>query len=323
MAIVTNEFTSFDAIGNREDLRDVIYDISPMELPFMGLCGRSTARATRHEWQTDVLATAANNNQLEGDTFTYSAITPTVRLANSTTIARKTLSVSKTQDAVNKAGRAKEYAYQLVLRSKEIKRDMEFTLTNNQTPVPVASASTTVARQLRPLPGWYSTNTDRGAGGSAGTSTAAATDGTQREFDQTMLENTLRNITNQGGNVDTIMVGLYNKQAMSKFTGNVTKMQQVAAPGGGNADVTLVSNIDFYRSDFGTHKIVFNRFQRSRDVHFLDSDYWDIAWLRPMHTVDIAPTADSTEGAIVCEYTLVSKNQAASGIVADTNINNY
>src|SRR3990167_9519384 len=214
MAIVTNEFTSFDAIGNREDLRPIIFNISSMELPFMGLCGRTTADATRTEWQTDALAAAANNNQLEGDTFTYSAITATTRLANSTTIARKTMSVSKTQDAVKKAGRAKEYAYQLVNRSKEIKRDIEFTLTNNQTPVPVSGASTTVSRQLRPLPGWYSTNTDRGAGGSAGTSTAAVTDGAQREFDQTMLENTLRNITNQGGNVDTIMVGLYNKQAM-------------------------------------------------------------------------------------------------------------
>lgn len=319
MAIITNEFTSFDAIGNREDIRDIIYNLSPMDLPFIGSIGRGTAKATRHQWQTDALAAAANNNQLEGDTFTYTAIVATTMLANSTTISRKTLSVSKTQDAVNKAGRAREYAYQLAMRSKELKRDMEFTCTNNQTPVPVASASTTTARALRPLPGWYSTNDDRGTGGSDGTSTAGATDGTQRDLDETMVKTVLRNVVNQGGDVDTIMVGLYNKQEVSKFTGNVTKTQNVAPDGGGRGPVTLVSNIDFYRSDFGTHKVVFNRFQRSRDVHLLDMDYWELAFLRPMKTVDIAPTADSTEGVIITEYTLVSKNQAASGIVADTN----
>ncbi len=326
MAIVTNEFTSFDATGNREDIKDIIFDISPTDTPFAGMIGRDTAKATRHQWQTDSLATAAANAQLEGDQFSYTAITATTMLANSTQISRKTLSVSKTQDAVNKAGRAREYAYQLVKRSKELKRDMEFVLTNNQTPVPADNgASTTVARQLRPLPGWYATNDDgtlRGTNGSAGSSTAAVTDGTQREFDESMLKEALRKATNAGGEIDTIMLGLYNKQVMSTFTGNVTKTQNVAPDGGFRGPVTLVTNIDFYRSDWGTHKIVFNRFQRSRDVHCLDMDYWALAWLRPLKTVDIAPTADSTEGVIIGEYTLVSKNEAASAIIADTNINN-
>src|SRR3990167_1668950 len=143
MAIVTNDFTSFDAIGNREDIKNIIFDISPMDLPFMGSIGRDSISATRHQWQTDALDTPANNNQLEGDTFTYSAATATTMLANSTTISRKSVSVSKTQDAVKKDVRAKEYAYQLVKMSKGLKRDIEHTLTNNQTPVPVASASTT------------------------------------------------------------------------------------------------------------------------------------------------------------------------------------
>lgn len=323
MTIVSGDFTSFAAIGNREDLRDVIYDITPTETVFMASIGKGTAKATRHEWQTDALATAANNNQLEGDTYTFSTPSATTRLTNSTTISSKTLSVSETQDAVNKAGRAREYAYQLVKRTKELKLDMETTLTGNQTPVPADNgASTTVARQLRPLCGWYSTNDDRGTSGADGSSTAAATDGTQRELDEIMFKRVIRLCINAGGMPETVMVGTYNKQLMSTFTGNVTKTQNVAQDGGGRSPVTLVTNIDFYRSDWGVHKIVFNRRQRSRDVHVIDTEFWELAYLRSMKVVDLAKTADSTEGAVRAEYTLVSKNQAASGIIADTNINN-
>ncbi len=319
MTITTGELLTFDAIGNREDLSDIIYNISPTDTPFMAAIAKTKASGVTHEWQTDSLAAAAANNQLEGDVYTFATPAVTTRLVNTTSISYKTLSVSETQDAVNKAGRDREYAYQLVKRTKELRRDQEFVLTNNQTPVPQASAAAGTARALRPLCGWYSTNADRGTGGSAGTTTAAATDASQanqRELTEDTLKRVLRLCTNQGGNPDMILAGTYNKQVISTFTGNVTKTQDMGRDGG---KITLISNIDLYRSDFGTHKIVFDRFSRGRDVHVLDTEYWGMATLRPVKVVDLAKVGDSNQGAVRTEYTLESRNQAASGIIADTN----
>lgn len=325
MTMQSGALSVFGAIGNREDLSDIIYNISPTDTPFMASIGKSKATAVFHEWQTDSLAAAAANAQLEGDVYTFSTPSATTRLSNSTQISYKTLAVTETQDAVNKAGRMKEYAYQLVKRTKELRRDMEFVLTGNQAPVAMSradgtggSANTTTARVLRPLCGWYSTNDVRGSGGADGTSSAAATDASaanQRELTEDLLKTGIRLATNQGGEIDTIMVGTFNKQVISTFTGNVTKMQNV----GGEGKVTLVSNIDFYRSDFGVHKIVFNRFQRSRDVHGLDTEYWALATLRPIKVDDLGKVSDATLGAVKTEYTLESRNEAASFVVADTN----
>ena len=149
MAIVSNTFLTYAAIGNREDLADRIYNISPTDTPFMANIGKGKATATLHEWQTDSLAAAAANAQLEGDDTTFTAAVATTRLGNTCQISRKDIIVSCTQDAVNKAGRRKEMVYQMAKRAKELKRDCEFILTNNQ--APVATGNSTLARQLRPL----------------------------------------------------------------------------------------------------------------------------------------------------------------------------
>jgi len=308
MAIVANTFLTFSAIGNREDLADAIYNISPTDTPFMGRIGKTKASAVLHEWQTDALAAAAANAQLEGDDHTsFAAVTPTVRIGNRCQISSKDTIVSGTQDAVNKAGRKKEMVYQLLLRSRELKRDMEFVLTNNQAPV---TGNSTTARQLRPLCSWYATNDNRGATGADGTSSTAATDGTQRALTEDLVKNVLQLCWTAGGEPDLLMPGAFNKTVISGFTGNQTKIQDTS-------DKKLVSSIDVYVSDFGTHRVVANRFSRSRDLHVLDTDMWAVAYLRPMETVDLAKTGDATKGLIQVEYTLEARNEAASGIVAD------
>lgn len=308
MAIVTNTFLTFSAIGNREDLSEIIYNISPTDTPFSGRIGKTKASAVLHEWQTDALAAAAANAQLEGDDHTsFAAVTPTVRLGNRCQISSKDVIVSGTQDAVDKAGRKREMVYQMLLRSRELKRDIEFVLTNNQAPV---TGNSTTARQLRPLCSWYATNDNRGASGADGSSSAAATDGTQRALTESLLKTVLQNCWTQGGNPDMLMCGAFNKTVISGFSGNNTRMADTS-------NKKLITAIDVYVSDWGTHRIVPNRFSRARDLHVLDTEYWAVAWLRPIHTVDLAKTGDATKGLIQAEYTLESKNEAASGIVAD------
>lgn len=315
MTIVSGTLLTYSAIGNREDLADTIYNISPTDTPFMGTIPTAKATATLHEWQTDALAAAAANAQLEGDDFTYATPGVTTRAKNYCQISYKTTVVSGTQDAVSKAGRTKEMVYQLMKRAKELKRDMEYTLLNNQTPVG-SGANSTTARALASLPSWYSTNSSRGATGAAATGastsapTAVAGDGTQRPLNESLLKTVLQSCWTSGGDVDLIMSGPFNKQVISSFSGNVTRTQDTE-------DKKLVTSVDVYVSDFGSHKIVANRFQRDRDLHLLETDLWALAYLRPMKTIDIAQTGDATKGAIVVEYTLEGRNQAGSGVVAD------
>jgi len=310
MSIVTGTLLTYSAIGNREDLADTIYNISPTDTPFLGACPTLKATAVKHEWQTDTLAAAAANAQLEGDDFTYSTPAVTTRISNYCQISYKTTVVSGTQDAVNKAGRTKEMLYQLMKRAKELKRDMEFTLLNNQAPVG-SGANSTTARALASATSWYTTNAQRGAGGANGSATAAATDGTQRPLNESLLKAGLQSVWTAGGDVDMIMSGAFNKTVISSFAGNVSRIDD------SSKDKTLHSAIDVYVSDFGSHKIVANRFSRDRDLHLMTTDLWGIAYLRPMKTIDLAATGDATKGAVVVEYTLEARNQAGSAIIAD------
>lgn len=309
MTIVTGTVLTFSAIGNREDLADQIYNISPMDTPFMAKMPTTKATATKHEWQTDSLASASSSNaQLEGDDFTYSTPAFTTRVDNQCQIAYKTAIVSATQDAVSKAGRTKEMVYQIMKRSKELRRDMEAGTTGNQAKV---TGNSTTARQLRSVDSWYTTNTQRGASGANGSTSTAATDGTQRPLVESFLKTAVQQAWIAGGDPDLVMAGPFNKQVISSFSGNVSRIDD------NTADKTLQTAIDIYVSDFGQHQIVANRFSRDRDLHVLTTELWAMAYLRSMQTKDIAATGDATKGAIIVEYTLEARNEAGSAIVAD------
>ena len=305
MTAPTNTFLSTAAIGNREDLIDIIYRISPTDVPFMSMCGKGKASATLHEWQTQDLATAANNAAAEGDEAAAVAVTPTVRLGNRTQISTKTVIVSGTQEAVESAGRKSEMAYQMTLKSLELKRDMEVALTQN-------NVTATAPRQLRGLVGWAGDNVDAGAGYVAPNyvTNVAQTDGTQIAFTEARLKNVLQKVFTAGGKPDTIMMGPLQKQTFSTFTGNATRFD-------GAEDKKVVAAVDVYVSDFGTLKAVPNRFQRARDVWVLQSDMWDVEFLRPFFTQDLAKTGDSLKKQIIVEYTLRCGQPKANGGVLD------
>jgi hypothetical protein len=316
MAMPTNTFATYGAIGNREDLSDVIYRIDPTDTPFMTACEREKATAVNHEWQTQALASVDTANAvLEGDDAVTDAATPTVRLGNICQISDKVARVSGTQQAVEHAGRDDEMAYQEMLKGMELKRDMESILVGtNQAKVTGDSGT---ARKTASILSWIKTNTSKGTAGgaadpSAADGTGTRTDGTQIAFTETRLKTVLSAIWTSGGKPDTIYTGAFNKQQFSTFTGRSTPTEDAKSK-------KIVATVDVYESDFGTLKVVPNRFQRTRDVLVLQSEMWAIAYLpgRKMVSIPLAKTGDSERRQMLSEYSLVSRNEKASGGVFD------
>ena len=311
-------FQTYQSIGNREDLTDVIYNISPTDTPFMSSVGKTKATAVYHEWQTDALAAAvANNAAVEGADATSLTVTPTVRVGNRTQISTKTVQIAGTQDSVDKAGRKSEKAYQLAKASSELKRDMEKTLLSNNV---AAAGNSSTARTLGGLQAWLSTNAVLGATGTAGSGgTTARVSGTDAAFTETMLKSAVKQAFEEGGNPSVLMVTPTQKQVVSGFAGIAA--QRYEAPK--NAATTIIGAADVYLSDFGTLSVVPNRFMTADsgdggEVAFvLDPEYAAVAYLRPFQTNELAKTGDSEKTQLLVEYTLEVKNEKAHAIIAD------
>ena len=311
MAQPTNTFDTYDAIGIREDLQDVIYSISPTETPFMSSAAREQVKNTFHEWQTDALAAAVTNNAvIEGDDATLDAASATSRIGNYTQIMDKTVVITGTQESVDKAGRASELAYQIAKKSKELKRDIESTLLTNQAR---AAGNSTTARTFGSIGAWIATNDNLAGDGTSPTAnngSDARNDGTQRALTEDMLKDVIKNVLNAGGNPSVVMVGPFNKQKISGFTGGSTRFDA-------SEDKTLYTSIDVYSSDFGDLEVVPNRFSRDRDALVLDMDYWSVGFLRDFTMHELSKTGDAEKRQLLVELTLISRNEAASGGVFD------
>jgi hypothetical protein len=314
MGLPASTLATYQAIGNREDLSDMIYRIDPTDTPFVSGIEKEKATAVNHEWQTQALASVDTANAvLEGDDATTDAVTVTVRRGNIAQISDKVARVSGTQQAVEHAGRDNELAYQEMLKGLELKRDIESIVCGtNQAKV---AGDTTTARKTGTVLAWIKTNSSVGAtGANPGNADGATsrTDGTQRAFTEAQLKAVLSSAWTAGGKPDTIMVGAFNKQQFSTFVGRATPTEDTKSK-------KITASVTAYESDFGTLKVVANRFSRTRDCLVLQMDMWALAHLngRNMISIPLAKTGDSDRRQILSEYTLVSRNEAASGIVAD------
>jgi len=311
MAQPTNTYATNDMVGIREDLSDIIYDVSPVETPFLNSVARVDASNTLHEWQVDSLATAANNAVIEGDDATTDASSSTTRRGNNTQISDKVARVTGTARAVNTAGRADEMDYQMLKRGRELKRDMETVLLSNKAKV---AGDDTTAKELAGVPSWIFTNTDAASDGSepTGDGTDARSDGTQRAFTEDQLKAVLKQCFDEGGYPDVLMTGSFNRQIASTFSSGRTNMQKAE-------DSVLHATFDVYDSDYGELRIIPDRFQRARDALVLELDKWAVAFLpgRNMVTFELAKTGDTDRKQILSEYTLEARNEKSSGIVAD------
>ena len=315
MATPAATFATYQAIGNREDLSDTIYRISPTETPFITGIEREKATATTHEWQTQALAAMDTANAvLEGDDATTDTATPTVRLNNVCQISDKVARVTGTQEAVEHAGRSSEMAYQEMMKGLELKRDMEGILVGtNQAK---NTGGLTTARVTASVLSWIKTNGITATGGlnpNAALGADIRTDATTAvPFTEIKLKSSLSLIWTEGGKPDTIMAGAFNKQVFSTFTGRATPTEDTRAK-------KITASVDAYESDFGTLNVVPDRFQRARDVLILQMDMWALAYIsgRKMVSSDLAKTGDSVRKQILSEYCLVSRNEKASGGVFD------
>jgi hypothetical protein len=311
MSIVANTFTRYSSIGIREELSNVIKNISPEDTPFQSNIRSESVSNTYFEFQTDELSAAAANAQLDGDDIsTFSAVTPSVRLGNYTQIMRKDFVLADNLEVINSAGRKSEIAYQLAKVGSELKRDVEYNLLSNQGQ---AAGSTTVARKTRGLPSWISTNVSKGTGGANGTATTARTDGTQRAMTEAMLKTVVQSMWNEGGKPKMVMVGPHVKTVISGFSGIAGQRFNVD----GNKPGTIIGAADIYVSDFGNLEIVPNRFQRARDAFVLDPELCSVATLRPMKQVKLAKTGDAEKRMVLCEVGLKVDQEAGLGLIAD------
>jgi hypothetical protein len=316
MSAVSNTFQTYGAVGIREDLSDVIYNISPTSTPFLNSAGRGKAENTFFEWQTDSLVAAnTGNQQIEGDDITsYDAEVPTVRLGNYTQISRKTLIISDTEEVVNKAGRKSELSYQLAKKGKELKRDMEANLLAN---LGASAGSSTTPRITGSLLAFIKTNVNKASNGVkpvyTNVPTDVYTDGTQRSLTEVILKDVIQQCWTSGAEPKVIMVGAMGKQAVSSFTGIAAKrMNQTGAEA-----TAIIGAADAYVSDFGTLSVVPNRFQRPRDMFVLDYDFIEVDYLRPFKQVPLAKTGDAEKRMLIVEYGLRVKNEAAEGVAVD------
>lgn len=310
----TGVFSVYDASattgvgrGNREDLVNTVYDISPTETPIFSSLPRTTASAVLHEWTTDALEAAAANEQVEGDDATLTVAKVKVRLNNRCAISTKTPGVTRTQQKVNKTGMQDEMAYQVGKHMKELKRDIEVMLTANTAK---ASGNDTTARKSAGLPTWIAANRNGVGAAATGDGSDTATDGTQRAFQESFLQEASQECYDNGGEPTMLVVGTFNKKAVSNFAGNQNRNVDASAK-------KLVNSVMIYEDDFNTLKVIPDRFSRSRDAFLLDTEYAKLAYLDDFDVQDLAKTGDNIRKLITCEWTLEVSNPSAHGIVAD------
>lgn len=313
MAVPANTTQTFSRIGIREDLSDFI---SRIELNTAVFCNSISegpaAKSTFFEWQTDELkAPDGDNKHVEGDDSAIEAANPTKRLGNYTQIMKKTAATSGTADAVNAAGRAREHAYQVRLRSEELVQDMEARFSGSYAR---EAGGANVARETAGLEAWLA-NSNRGATGADPTldGTDTATDGTQRAFTETMLKDVHQKCHAAGGKPTMLMVGLYNKTVASGFAGIATQYRENT----GTKQATILAAADAYVGDFGEFTIVPNNLSRARSAMLIEPRRFKKRWLRKVRQTPLAVTGDSSKSQIIGECGLECTNPKASGIIAD------
>ena len=314
MAATVAASKAYDLSGGalREDLEDVVYDISPMDTWFMTTAGRGRCKSTSHEWLIDALGAVAANKQIEGDNFTAVARTLPSRLKNYTQISNKSIEVTETSRAVDNAGFADLMAYSTARAAKEVKRDMETAMLGNN---PASAGTSVSARVSAGVANWTTTEnhikqvpTASTVAIASGYATGAVTAGSSTAFTSALLVEGLQVCWSVGGETDTVLTTASVYQTISAFTGIATRFRDV----GSRQQAQIIGAADVYVSAFGSHNIRISRYIPSTYCYLLDMKTWRVDYLRPFATQDIAKVGDSTRKLIVAEWTLVTQSPTAN-----------
>lgn len=306
-----NTYSSNDMVGIREDLSDAIWDVSPSATPFLSAMKKVKAKNTFHEWQTDSLRSSADNVNVEGADLTAAAISPTTRLGNYTQILTEAATVSDTDRGLNKAGRAREMAYQLKKKTKEIKLDAERALFLNNAR---EAGSDIAGRELAGAQVWFTTNTSGGSGASdaTGDGTDTRTAGTPRALTQAIFDSMMQSRWDNSSATDSVKVFLSSGQmdVANGFTGMNNQRTQVKSG-------RVENMLDVYVTQWGTVEFEMSRECPTSEVFIMDMDYWCLAELTGLRNFALAKTGLAEKRGMDWECTLVCKNEAASALIAD------
>ncbi|MCF2133875.1 MULTISPECIES: SU10 major capsid protein [Mycetohabitans] len=316
--MANNTYTTYQAIGNREDLIDKIFSVAPTDTPFISAIGRTSAKAVHHEWQRDTLRKPNKANAAqEGAPAAYTQQTPTQRLGNRTQIIQDTLSISGTQSAVRHAGGSEEQRLK-AKKMVELKKDIEAAAIANTAQVAGNGAG---VRQMCGLAGWIATNNNLGKGGVAPDpiKNVAPKVGEKRDFSEELLQDAILQAYTQGGDVTMAIMRPRLKQQASAFEGNA---QRVVDVGSNVRAATMNVAYTFYGSDFGVVKLVPNRVMADGvddNVYGIDPKMWKLAFLRGFHSEELAKTGDARNFQILCEVTLEACEERSSFAIRDLN----
>lgn len=310
---------SYDAVGNREDLSDMIWRAYEGETPFLDAIKKTKATGVNHTWQEDSLAAGADNAHIEGDDASPADPAASTLLSNNTQILKKHAVVSRTQESVDKAGRKSEMAFQKAKRMKEIKLDLERACLGNGVAngvgnIKVAGNNTT-ARELGSIETYLTSNASVGATGAAAAGNGAGlmTTGTDRDLSETILGSILETTYTNGGNPSLLFVSPTNKGVVGDFTaGGATRYVSTD-------ESKLNVSIDVYQGDFHSLKVVPCRNQIGDNVYGIDPNLIAIAELDGLSSTPLAKIGDSRREEMVMECTLEVCTEAAHMIIADTN----
>lgn len=302
---------TFNGNGIAEDFQEIIFNISPEEVPLLSMAKKFKANNTLHQWQTDSLTNAQANRNLEGTEPTYGTLSPTTTLNNYQQISMKQVRVSGTYDVVKKYGRKSELAYQLTKAGKELRRDMDYALSRNQT----ASAGTiAAARSTAGIESWIAGNRILATGNTTASTptytnspTTAITDGTAVTFIESDLQLALQAAWTDGGDPSVILMSYTNKNRFNNFAGIATKFNEIK---GANQGLT-VGAADMYVSNGGNHVVKLSRQVRDNAVLCLDPEYVGMSTLRPLAKEQMAKTGDYESWMLTAEYGLVVMNPDA------------
>jgi hypothetical protein len=311
MAQPSNTHSTYDHVGRREDLSDIIYDVSPTETPFLTAIPKGNATSTKHEWLTRALAAPSGNNAvIEGDDATTDAANTNVRLFNYTQISDKVARVSGTQEAVKNAGMPRTMAREMRDKMAELKTDVETTLLQN---VAYVAGNDTLARKMAGLQTYIKTNVSKAANGTlaAGDGSDAYTDGTPRLLLESYVEDCLATGWSNGAKPTLGIVNAFQKRKFAGFSGSSTKMSD-------GDKRKVVNNVEVYIDPLGTEiRLVPCRHCPTDVAYFVNPEFLEFSTLRDFHTTPLAKTGDSERKQIIVEYTMEVRNEKAHCAVYD------
>lgn len=317
MATVANTVLTTAAVGNREELDDVVSLITPSDTPIYSMAGKEKASSKHPEWEYEDLDTTADNAQPEGNEYNYDAVTPPTRVGNYTQIFTKTFRFSGTQQAVDNAGNAEKRAHELMKKGKAIRKDIEYSIVLN------TASTNTDPRRSGGLPTWLTSNVSRNSGSSGGFVggvTTVETTGNLRAWTKTLTDTVLQSIYQNGGDVTTVVCSPYNKGVFATFMSdtNVAAFRYAA----GKGTNTIIGTADIYESPWGPVKVMANRVMSTaaataRRVFALDPSMVKWCTLRPIQEDKVAKTGDAENGVLIAEGCVKVLNEKGIGAVCD------